>query len=181
MKDKVRPSYSELQGYLSQTPAIKNNYDAISERTFWEQINLTIDELNSATGKDYSKYKLVPEQGDEIYIRLTVVRLKLGGIISRLHGEYFSDEAAPFSGMPSTVNNFTQMQQQAVTQTIVLEFQDLLNKKIAATPNEDEKSFLEKIKSSLGNVKSTVELVKVVLDIANQMGLDVNHVLKIFS
>lgn len=182
MKNKVRPLYSELQGYLSQTPPIKNNYDAISEPTFWEQINLTLDELSKATNKDYSKYKLTSESGDgERFIRLTVVRLKLGGVISRLHGEYFSDESAPFSGMPSTVNNFTQMQQQTATQTIILEFQEVLNEKIVSTPKENEKSFLQKVKEGLGTIKNTAELMKLILETAKQFGFDINQVLAIFS
>ncbi|MCL4200572.1 hypothetical protein KJZ67_04520 [Patescibacteria group bacterium] len=181
MKEKVRPIYSELQGYLSQTPSVKATTDAIYDNVFWSQINASIDELSTVTGTDYSRYKIETNPSDPNFMRVAVIRVKLGGIISRLHGEFYSDEPAPFSGMPSTVNNFTQTQQQTATQTIILEFQEVLNEKITSSPNENEKSFLEKVKSGLGTIKSTSELVKLILETAKQFGFDVNQVATIFS
>lgn len=181
MKDKIRHIYSELQGCLSQTPSIKNNYDSIDQRAFWEHINSTIDELSTILEKDYSSYKLVPSNREENYIRVSVVRLKLGAIISRLHGEYYSDEPAPFSGMPSVVNNFSQSQQQTATQTIVLEFQELLSQKIASIADEEEKTFLQKIKEGLGTVRNTAELIKLILELGIKMNFDVKHILTLLS
>ena len=113
MKEQVRPIYSELQGYLSQAPA--RDKGLIFEASIWEQHNQTIDELNTVTGKNYDRYKVEVRSIDWNRTMRRVIdsqsyRIKLGGLVSRLHGEYFSDEPPPFSGMPSTVITQHQIQ-----------------------------------------------------------------------
>jgi hypothetical protein len=95
MKDKVRPIYFELQGYLSQAPAQKDN--VIFESQVWIQHNITIDELETVTSKKYERYRLHPEssQYGSDAISIQAYRTILGGLISRLHGEYFPDEVSP--------------------------------------------------------------------------------------
>ena len=46
----------------------------------------------------------------EAFVRVLDYRQKLGGLIARLHAEYFYDEPAPFAGMPSTIIQQTQSQ-----------------------------------------------------------------------
>jgi len=116
MKEKVRPIYSELQGYLSQAP--KKNKGLIFESSMWEQHNQTIDELNNITGKNYDRYKVEVKSIDWNRTMRRVIysqsyRTKLSGLILRLHGEYFSDEPPPFSGMPSTIISQQQVQSQS--------------------------------------------------------------------
>jgi len=98
MKDEVRPIYFELQGYLSQAPGRETT--AIYDKQIWIQHNQTIDELEKITSKKYDRYRLNPESRNyngvsRELITVQVYRTILGGLISRLHGEYFPDEVSP--------------------------------------------------------------------------------------
>ena len=130
-KKKLRPLYNELQGYLSQTPTSTDVNALLFERSQWEHVNTAIDSLNAATGTNYDQFKIIETRDSDGYVndvRLSTLRTKLGGLISRLHAEYFSDELPPFSGSPSSprtvINNQNsqqQSQQQHQEQKIELE------------------------------------------------------------
>ena len=79
-KKKVRPYYSELQGYLSKAPD-GNNSVFYRKEPEWQQVNATIDLLNTATGKSYDRFKLSLLNGANGYdfIRLTAYKQKLAG------------------------------------------------------------------------------------------------------
>ncbi len=98
MKNEIRPIYFELQGYLSQAP--EREVGVIYEEQVWQQHNLAIDELEKITSKDYSRYRLTTEAPNVNGVtrkRITVqgYRTILGGLISRLHGEYFHEDPSP--------------------------------------------------------------------------------------
>ena len=98
----------------------------------------------------------------------------------RLYGEYFPDEPQPFSGQPSTV--VTQTNNQSVQVAILLDFQSFIDKKLySADLEEKEKNFLQKIKDSLPNIKTSVELVGLVISIAKDLGLNIEQILKLFK
>ena len=99
MKEIVKPIYFELQGYLSQAPEREKGY--IFEEQVWIQHNKTIDELEKNTGKEYTRYRINPTDSEAFggvtrkQITVQAYRTVLGGLISRLHGEYFPDESSP--------------------------------------------------------------------------------------
>jgi hypothetical protein len=98
MKDQIRPIYFELQGYLSQAP--EREKGSIFEKEVWIQHNQTIDELEKVTSKKYDRYRIHPETVNwngvaRQTITTQAYRTILGGLISRLHGEYFPDEKSP--------------------------------------------------------------------------------------
>jgi len=100
MKNKVRPIYFEFQGYLSQAPELEKGL--IFEKEVWTQHNQTIEELESITSKNYERYKIRPEPINwngtpRQQITIQAYRTILGGLISRLHGEYFPDEISPIN------------------------------------------------------------------------------------
>jgi len=178
MKDKIRPLYSELQGYLSQAPDDHNR--SLHHESQWEQLHLTIDELNQITGKSYDKFILKPfTTPGGSFVDVTEYRTKLGGLISRLHGEYFSDEPAPFSGMPSTIINQNQHQSQNIQ--ILLEIQSLIDKKLSDTDDAVEISFLQKIKDSLSTVKSINDLLGLILSTGSSVGLTLEQITRLFK
>lgn len=180
MKEKVRPVYSELQGYLSQAPAATIGY--IFEPSIWEQHNQTVDELNNVTSKNYDKFKVEIQRdhhNDERYMDTQSYRTKLAGLISRLHGEYFSDETPPFFGMPSTI--ITQHQTQNTQIQILLDLQSKIDEKLPEfEAGSKERTFLEKIKASLAKVGNVVELVGLILNSGKELGLTVEQILRIF-
>ena len=109
-------------------------------------------------------------------------RQKLSGLISRLHGEYYSDEPPPFSGIPGTINIQTQQQSQSVQVQILLDMQSLIYERLPkfqeGTP---EKSFLEKLKSKLSSVSNVVELFSLCMKLAKDVGLNIESLFRIFG
>jgi hypothetical protein len=82
--------------------------------------------LNNVSNEDYNRFKL--RKGG--WTDSLTYRTKVSGLISRLHGQYFSDEVAPFSGMPSTVITQTQHQSQLLQVQMLPDFQDRITEKI---------------------------------------------------
>ncbi len=110
MREKVAPIYSELQGYLAQAP---DKDKEIFSAAVWDRYNKTIIELNEVSGKNYDGYCVQPRKWAHSIkpcVDTIDYRTKLGGLIARLHREFFSNEAAPFSGMPGTIINQSQYQ-----------------------------------------------------------------------
>ena len=171
MKEKVRPIYNELQGYLSQAPSPSDQYTTTYDRVLWTQFNDTVTELRSITGKNYDRYLIRPEPGgDRAYIHYSTYRSSLGGLIARLNGEYFSDEEPPFKGMPNTVINQTQTQSQSIS--TILEIQEKILSEIPKyAEGTKERTFLEKVKSSLPSLKTGMDIIYSLLKIGADAGL----------
>lgn len=183
-KKKIRPLYNELQGYLSQAPKNVGANDWFPTNSQWEYVNRAIDRLNTVTGKNYDHFKIAQEIGKqsrepyEVYV--STFKGKLGGLISYLHGEYFSDEPSPFDGVPSTVITQYQNQQQSVN-VLILEMQRKIDEKLPTTEDEKEKGFLKRLQGVLPTVTTGIGLVKSVFDLAAQMGLDPHQISRLFS
>ena len=116
-----------------------------------DQLGKSVRELQDVTGNDYSRYNVSPHIiGGLARTNPNVqeYRSNLGGLISRLYGEFFSDEVNPLSGSPSTVIH--QNQNQQVHIQILLDFQNLLNQASSKTDLDDkERGFIDKLKDSL--------------------------------
>src|SRR5579862_5594097 len=174
-KKKIRPFYSELQGYLSQAPTVQAKpYLYRDEGNEWEQVNTVIEQLNTITGNNFDRFKITLERDKDI-LSVTIYRSKLGGIISYLHGEYFFDEPAPFSGMPNNVitNNLNQQQSQQQTMIVtLLELQSKIDKKLTETTDEKQKSFLQKLKDQLTMIVTVTQLIQQILTLIHESGID---------
>lgn len=179
-KEKIRPIYSELQGYLSQAPKLEEVY--LNDLSLQSQYNETINELNEISSKDYNRFQIKEENICDRDIRVSTYRNKLGGLIARLYGEYFSEEQAPFSGMPSTIINQTQQQSQNFQVQMLLEMQSKIDEKISEFKEDTkEKSFLNKIKGSLSSIKNTTELLALILKSGKDFGLTVEQILNVLK
>jgi hypothetical protein len=180
-KEVIRPFYSEFQGLLSQSPDVNGSVKSLYDENLWEHYNQTITELNKITGKNYDRFKLQPKRGQShFYLDIATYRGMIGGLISRLHGEYFSDEQVPFSGMPTTIINQSQTQNQSIQ--MLLEINDLLHEKLnKADPGSKEKTFLEKIKGSLSGIKSVSEFVLLLITTAKSMGITIDQLASLFN
>jgi uncharacterized membrane protein len=184
MKDKIRPIYQELQGYLSQSPVSKTGAKTIYDDSLWNQVNQTIDELNQVSGKNYNKFRIEPKKGmyDEDYVNSTTYGSKLGGLIDRLHAEYFYDEPNPFVAGPSTVISQAQTQEQSTQVVMLLEVQEKIFERLYdSQTGPKEKKFLEMLKDNLAGVKSAIELINLILATAQATGLDLGSLAGIFK
>jgi hypothetical protein len=166
-KEKIRPLYAEFQGYLSQTPEPRSPGDTMSgDESLWDQYNNSVDLLNNITREDFNRFKIEPRRGQSgKFILIVSYRRKLGGLISHLHGRYFSDEPAPFSGMPSTV--ITQTQHQNQTVQMLFEIRDKIEAKMADyQEGTKERKFLQKFKESLASISNWTQLLSQLLKMA---------------
>lgn len=183
IKNKIRPLYSEFQGYLSQAPTASSSTDSISDETMWNQYNEALKLLSDATEKDYSRFNIEPKSSrtsSGSYVRVNTYRQKISGLISNLYGEYFSDEIPPFSGMPSTV--ITQTQQQSVSIQIVLDIQSKIDEILPKVESgSKEESFLKKFKSILSSISNVNELVSKCMKLAHEFGLNVQDIISLWG
>jgi hypothetical protein len=129
MKAKIRPLYYTLQGFLKESPPYQKSEDILHDKTQWEYINSTIDRLNAVTEKNYDDFKITEEVNHNgvisySYVRLSMLKGQLAGLINYLHGEFFSDEPAPLCGNPSMVIN--QHQQQSTSIVLLLDSIDTM-------------------------------------------------------
>jgi len=180
-KSKIKPIYTELQGYLSQAPS-SESVAYIRDQSLWQQLNNTIEELNETTGGNYDKFKIIGvQQGNGgAYILNSEYRSKLNGLIMRIYGEYFEEEVSPFSGGQSTI--VSQNQSQTTHIAMIMDFQSQIDKKLYSTDlKEKEKKFLEKVKTSLPSVKSLLEVIQLVLSLAKYTGLSTERLLQLLN
>jgi len=175
-KSTIRPYYSEFQGYLSQAPTALDSSDIISDESLWNQYNKAVDLLSTKTAIDYSRFKI---ETSERFIRISTYRQRLGGLISRLHAEYFSDEPAPFSGMPSTI--ITQTQQQSISVQMLLDIQTKIDEALTKSKDDKEKGFLNKFKSALSSITNVNDLLSLCLKLAKEYGLTIQSLMSFWS
>lgn len=174
IQKKIRPIYSELRGYLSAAPSENTIFDK-SATDLTSQLNGTIDELNTVSLQNYDKFKVQPFSEDwnghyRVVVKSLEYRNKLTGLIHRVQGEFFSEEQT-VSTQPNTVINQTQSQSQSLA--IVLELQEkIINEISKHEEGTKERSFLEKIKSVLPNVKTVTDILSSALKIGADLGLD---------
>lgn len=179
IKEKVRPIYEELKGYLAQCPPAEKAY-YLYNSYYWTQIDGVIQQLNEITGKNFDKFKitLIPStMRDEAHIENSEYRSKVNGLIMNLKGTYFNEDN-PFGGSPMVSVNQTQTTQI----TMLMDFQSLIDKRLyGENLKPEEKTFLEKVKAVLPTVKSATEITGLVIKMAKDSGLDIHSVAKIFG
>ena len=180
MGDVIKPHRNEkaiallerLRGFLQEAPTGSGS-------TFGDDLikslNGAIDEINEATGEDYSKFKVQMTVGEYgTWMNNLTYRTNLSGLIGELASKYHPSSLSKESKPPTTViTNFqTQEQQQTATITLLLEFQSKVDEAIRNYEDgTKEKDFLTKLKESLPAVRNYLDLLHLVFDIANSVGL----------
>lgn len=174
--DGIFAIYRELMGYLSQIPLPKDAYETVDENSGWERVNQAIDDLEKLTGKDFERFRIKPvdSYGGGQFTKLMNLRSSLGGLINKLHAEYFSSLSDPFGSVPSTV--MTNIQTQEQTQESHIQLVVDLTSKIAEAlqkPNisPQERDFLSQVKSGVSKAKSALELISLILSTGAALGL----------
>jgi len=134
-KKKIKTIYKEFKAYLSQMPLPDSPNAVFYDKSEWEYINEAINRLNTVSGKSYEQFKIIQSHDDAGYarqVKIATIRSKLGGLISTLHEEFFSEEVEPFSGnskFPNMVinNQNTQHQTQHQQQEQKIELEQMLH------------------------------------------------------
>ena len=185
-KEDIKPIYAELQGYLSQAPKESpEKPNAVTyDQLVWTQYNIAIDELNKVSGENYDRFKIQPKitQQGSVFMGIIPYRSKLGGLISRLHAEYFSDEQPPFSGMPTTIISQSQQQSQSFQIELLLQIQSKIDEQLHKfEKGSKERTFLEKLKGSLSSVKNAVGMIALLTKMASEYGLTIEQLKELFQ
>lgn len=178
-KEKIRPLYSELQGLLSQAPEPElpgaGNIFKVSSQIL-THYNDVVENLSRFTDDENYLRFIVKEDYPSVY------RSQLSGLISRLHGKYFSNEPAPFSGMPSTVISQTQQQNQSFQVQLLLEIQSKIDEQlIKLEPGDKKRSYLEKVKGALKSIRNTAELIALILETGQEFGMTFQELKELFK
>ncbi|OHA04241.1 MAG: hypothetical protein A3J58_01075 [Candidatus Sungbacteria bacterium RIFCSPHIGHO2_02_FULL_52_23] len=185
VKNQIRPIYGELRGYLSVAPERENIYNETATNLS-RQVNSTIDELNLVSDKNYDKFKVHTNHQQLNGSYRTVLqsldyRTKLSGLISKLQGEFFSDEQTLPTG-PSTVIHTTQNQSQNQQQSVVVDLAMLVAEKRVAYPSgTPERNFLDKLGEALKASKGIQEILQSIFSIATSTGIGFEALKKIFG
>ena len=182
-KEKIRSLYGEFIGYLSQLPMPKRNDVGLDDESLWTQYNDSVRLLSKVSGEDYSSFLIEPLNSHTFgpFIRLVTYRQKLGGLIAKLHREYFETEQAPFSGGPDVVISQTQQQSQSLFIQMLLDVQSRIDEKLPTLKDgSDEKGFLQKLKSTLSGVTNIVGLIAQILSLAKEYGISVDRLSELF-
>lgn len=183
--DEVKYLYAEFIGYLSQTPTAPQDkpYLVLDDHSIWNQYNDSVKKLSEITGKDYGEFVIEPLTGSAgKFIRINTYRHKLGGLISRLHAEFFPELPEPFSGQPSVVITQNQQQSQSVLIQMLLDVQSKIDEKLPTLKEgSKEKGFLQKLKSTLSSAPNIIGLIVQILALAREYGISIDKLWELFK
>jgi hypothetical protein len=190
MKENIRPSYSQLQGYLNQLSQVKITNNSVKSSGMWESYHNTLGRLTEITHEEYNDFKLeiktarmgLNDDYKYNYVELDNFLFQLGGLITLLYGEYFFEERNPLDGTPSTVINTTQNQSQSLKFEIIVEMTELITKQLENYKKDTpERNFLEKVKDGLKDGKGITELINLILKTGTSLGLTAATILQLLS
>ena len=184
MRNIIRPYYSELQGCLSQAPELSDPSNRTRDNSLWIQLNGMVDTLNEITGKDYSRFAITPrsDEAGRPYLLVSTYRSKLGGLIASLHGDYFSDEAAPFSDTPNQVIHQNQEQIQSIEISFILDIVETIEQELPRHEDRSkEKEFLQRVKDSLRGITDTTQCISKIFNIAKDFSLSAGDVVTLLG
>lgn len=183
--DEVKYLYAEFMGYLSQMPTAPQDkpYLHIDDDSVWKQYNDSVKKLSEITGKDYRTFLIEPLRGQTgEFIRINTYRHKLGGLISRLHAEYFPELPEPFSGQPSVVITQNQQQSQSVFIQMLHDVQSKIDEKLPTLKEDSkEKGFLQKLKGTLSSAPNIISLFVQILTLAKEYGISIDTLSELFK
>ncbi len=179
IKERLRPVYKELSGLYASSPT-PNKSITISDPAFWEYYHGIIDEISEITGGDFSRFKMTPvRSSDDQWIVTITYHQKLSGLISRLYGEFFSTELNPLTSAPSTQTTINQFQSQ--TQNLIIDFKNVIEGQIQNSKDDNEKNFLNTLKSKIEGVQNVTQLIKMILQTARDFGVELSNLISMFS
>ena len=189
MEEKIKPIsliYYELQGYLKEAPKDGIIYD---HGRIEERVNNTIDELVSLGYQTYEKFKITIIPQNNYSSKPTIIstnaveyRSVLAGAISRLYQEFFSEKEPPLGITPSMIiNQISNQEQKVIVTTTINELIETIDRNINKAQNENEKGFLKKLKNSLPSVKTCINIISLVLNIASEYNLKISELLRLLS
>ena len=175
-KEKIRPLYKRLCGYLSEVS------DDFIKEDVWQRYNQTVDQISIVCEKNYTFHKIIPKalRNGHLSVYGNSFRTTLSGLITELEATYFHDETQNQAYTTGIHISQNQQQVQTLAVQIVLEAQDLVyNRSTEYKEGTTERTFLDKLKESLAGVRNATDLLKNALQIAKDLGLSPDSIFQI--
>jgi hypothetical protein len=172
--------YEELKGILE---TIKNQSSWFDDQGFSDHANRVINRVVLICPEivDIESYKIEKEysSGRNGYtVNVIPAKAKLNSLIGRLKGLYEFDS----NSNSSNGNTFIQNQSQSQSLSIVLELQEKIISEIPKyEEGSNERSFLEKIKAKLSEVKNVTDILSIALKIGSDLGLSAATIQKLLG
>jgi hypothetical protein len=154
---KVKSSYGDLKGLLSQIPLEATN--SIVDEFTVSQLNTAIDNLTNVSGSDYSGYKVPESKQLEDWpgkFPTDIVRAQLGRIINRLEMEYSFGTSENSSNPGIVIINKNESE-------FSLEINYTINELISKQENEESRGRLKDLKEELSKGEKNWENIKNIL------------------
>jgi len=187
-KEKIRPVFEELQGYLQRAGALD-----VYNHEIWQHYHRVIALLNELSGEDFSRFRItiippnpyqhvsLPEHMDP-----GEYTAKLTGLIRYLHCKYFRDEPSPFSIHLPTIISRAETRNQSVQMQMIVELTEQLTRNRARfTEGSKERDFIDKVKGPLQSAgsgcTSVAQLILLLLNIAKECGLSVDDLQQVLG
>lgn len=172
--------YEELKGVVL---SIKDNGSWFDDDGYTQHVNGIIARVSIICPEieDIKSYEIkaeyLPNRGQIVNVIPT--KTKLNALIGRLKGTYDLD-------VPLNTNGHTFIQNQSQEQSqqinLVLEWQEKIIKEISKYESgSKERAFLEKLKSSLPDIKIITDILSNTLKIGSEVGLDPDTIRKLLG
>lgn len=179
IQKEIASVYEELKGVLD---IIRDRNGWFDDEGYSNHVNEILDRLKVYCPEinNVDSYKItsrpVPSRGN--IIDVTLSKTKLNSIIGRIKGlNNFGDTPSPLNG-----HTFIQSQTQSQSLSVVLELQERIISEIQKhDEGSNERSFLEKVKSKLSEVKSVTDILSIALKIGSDFGLDPDTIRKLLG
>jgi hypothetical protein len=124
-------------------------------------IDAVLRELSAATGADYVRFRVERERSEMSgpYINAGQYKSKLSGLVNRLQEEYGLGPAQPtHPGSGAVTLNLNQTLSQLTHITLSVELEGIIEDRMRRYPeNSKERTFLERLRGSLGASKTPLD------------------------
>jgi len=183
-KQRIRVIYSRLETLAHELEGCSETAETIGGPL--AQYQTTLDELSQLTGgRDYDGFMphLSDNQGDDLVCLTKDLRVACGTLLGELRQEFLPEQEqyyrpATQQAPNTTVSVTTDIdvnQEVRVTQTLVNEIESKLEKlEESYAKDSPEHKFITTLKSKLGSVKNVANLMALMLNTAQTVGLDVS-------
>lgn len=182
----IKPLYEELKGIQEELPTVSANegHVQIWDCNVWEGYFKVLDLLSLETGEDFSRFKLEPDREPDVgdSVNLLSLRQCVVKSIKYIGSKYLNQEFNEVNNGGIFINQSqTQKQEQEVYLSISLDLQEKVIKALGDDNiSDNEKGFLEKLKSNLGTYTSVVTLFSGILRLMNEFGITADFVARLF-
>jgi hypothetical protein len=170
-KKEILSIYEELKGLLE---TIKDETSWFDDKGFTEHANRIIERVRLVCPEitDIDSYKIIAEYSSGRHcntVNVLPTKAKINSLIGRIKGLNNFD----INSNSNNGNTFIQTQSQSQSLSVILELQEKIITEIPKyNEGTKERSFLEKLKSKLSEVKNITDILSIALKIGSEFGLD---------